>query len=439
MLINQLRDKLLVKNFSANPTLTTYFLLTTSSTEKLFTKAYVTNDLSGQLIAIQLNKKLKNNFSYESFIEEVLEHFRVKLSDDAFVEVIKNIYFVNNEIPSITPLMNMSKPLKLLDAKTKKALNIFKHMMQKVPEELNLKQELNFLEKDIYDIFNNNVIDSQYDLEMNSYNKFLDNIFTKDFIFLLNSHHNFKDKIDKFLKFYMFIYSAQLALNINESKVLDEPTSQELYFILNNEKASFERRKIKDHGYKVLKEKIHYMFPYLSLLESISSGIDDKSLKFFHFNKIEENSTNLQILDELTDKYVEAKSLSPKLRKSLSITEAVNSLLQATIEHFKSGDKPAVISRFVNAFENQIAQSFLKPGGRLGKVLTIDQDTILLLTNLAIGDKGQLRFQELMDEFRARSVYFDPKSEDVLLELYERVGNVDRKSDSGDAVYVKAI
>jgi DNA phosphorothioation-dependent restriction protein DptG len=61
----------------------------------------------------------------------------------------------------------------------------------------------------------------------------------------------------------------------------------------------------------------------------------------------------------------------------------------------------------------------------------------LLLTNIAIEDRKQLRFQDLMHEFNQRGVYFDQQSQNTLVELYERVGNIDRKSDSGDAVYVK--
>ena len=74
--------------------------------------------------------------------------------------------------------------------------------------------------------------------------------------------------------------------------------------------------------------------------------------------------------------------------------------------------------------------------GRAGKVLVMNQDYLLLLTNLAIGLNQQLRFQELLQAFRARGVYFDKQSEQRLIDFYEHVGNVDRMSDSGDAVYV---
>ncbi|MFT5298212.1 MAG: DNA phosphorothioation-dependent restriction protein DptG, partial [Colwellia sp.] len=46
------------------------------------------------------------------------------------------------------------------------------------------------------------------------------------------------------------------------------------------------------------------------------------------------------------------------------------------------------------------------------------------------------RFNELIKAFESRGVYFDKQSQQALIEFYERIGNVERMSDSGDAVYV---
>jgi len=56
---------------------------------------------------------------------------------------------------------------------------------------------------------------------------------------------------------------------------------------------------------------------------------------------------------------------------------------------------------------------------------------------LAIGENGKLRFHELLKEFEARGIYFDMQTQQSLIQFYERVGNVERMSDSGDAVYVR--
>jgi DNA phosphorothioation-dependent restriction protein DptG len=208
---------------------------------------------------------------------------------------------------------------------------------------------------------------------------------------------------------------------------------------LNHEKANSERKELTNYGYKTLIDKVKYLFPYLSLLENLSEILEEKDLKYFHFKDLDNSPENISVIDEINSFYRIAKSMEDSLIKSDSIEEAFNNLLKSTMEQFRSNSKKAVIDRFINAYESQVSSLFFQSRGRGGKVLILDQDTILLLTNLAIGDKGQLRFQDLMKEFKKRSIYFDNRSEEALLELYERVGNVNRKSDSGDAVYVKSI
>ena len=67
----------------------------------------------------------------------------------------------------------------------------------------------------------------------------------------------------------------------------------------------------------------------------------------------------------------------------------------------------------------------------------MNQDYLLLLTNLAIGSREKLQYQKLLEEFKRRGVWFDQQSQQALIEFYERVGNLERMSDSGDAVYVR--
>lgn len=432
MLIDKLKQITADGIPSKNPSLTTYFALSTN--EKAAEKAFDTNGLCGQLVGLQLNKQLSKNFSQEQFIEKSIKKFHEKIEDTKYINVIKDIYFSNNSIPHLLPLMYLSNPK--LDTKTKKTFSIFAQMMQPSQSKPMSNQQLNFIEQDIFSLFNEHIEDKWHDLQSNSYLYFLDNTFTQDFIYLLSNQHYFHTQIDRFLKFYMFIYSSQLALNIHD-KPLEKPSSQELYFILNQEKASSERKNLTNNGYKILSSKIKSLFPYLSLLENISDVIEDKDLKYYHFNDIERTTMNIQVIENLTKAYRESKSLSPELTSASTLEEAVQSLLNTTKEQFRT-DKKAVLDRFLTAFEKQIAQPFIQTRGRSGKVTVLDQDTILLLTNLSIGNEKPVRFQELMMEFEKRGVFFDAKSRDALLELYERVGNIDRKSDSGDAVYVKS-
>lgn len=419
-----------------NPSLESYFSLSTN--EKNTTSAFDYDAITGQLLAFQYQKELQKDFSKEAFIESFLETLKLKMSTPEAIDIVKNIYFSNDTLPVFSPVMYISQPKSSLNAKTKKSLRIFLQMM-KLSEKKDIhSHQLNFLEQEIFNSFLNHTKDKTYDLTSHSYVKYLDETFSKDFDFLLSNPNHFQTKIESFLKFYFFVYSAQLTLNVQVTP-LQEPKLKPLYFILNHEKASNERKKVVNHGYKKLIERTRYLFPYLSLLEILSKITDDKDLKYFHFANVEELQNNISIIDKFTTLYRESRGLLPSLIESSTIEEAFMKLLHSALEQFKGSDKKAVIDRFIAAYEKQISSPFFQSRGRSGKVLVLDQDTILLLTNLVIGKSKKIRFQELVSEFEKRSVFFDPTSQEMLINLYERVGNIERKSDSGDAVYVKSI
>jgi DNA phosphorothioation-dependent restriction protein DptG len=435
-MINKLRSIKEQDIPKTNPTLKSYFSLSTN--EKNASNAFDTNAIAGQLVGSQLNKQLSPNFNEIQFIQEVLEEFKFIMSTEEAIEIIQEIYFPENKLPIFAPLMYMSHPYKSLDAKTKKSLEIFLQMMQVSKISVSSQNNLNFLEQHIYTQFEKYVDSKIKTSTSNSYTHYLEKFFTKDFNYLLSNPQTFKNNIDTFLKFYLFTYSAQLTLNV-QTNTLEKPTLKPLYFILNHEQASIERKSLGRYGYKTLIEKTRYLFPYLSLLEFLSNITEQKDLKLFDLANIEDTPENIYVIDNITKMFRHARSLSVSgLITSTTIDDALKNLFNTAFEQFK-GDKKAVIDRFISAYEKQISSPFIQSRGRSGKVLVFDQDTMLLLTNISIGINEKLRFQDLLIEFKNRGVFFDPKSEDTLLELYERVGNIERKSDSGDAVYVRAI
>ena len=64
---------------------------------------------------------------------------------------------------------------------------------------------------------------------------------------------------------------------------------------------------------------------------------------------------------------------------------------------------------------------------------------LILLTNLIIegSNETKLLIDDVIEGFKQRGIWFDLKSKKALLKFYENVGNIEKLSDSGDAVYVK--
>lgn len=218
---------------------------------------------------------------------------------------------------------------------------------------------------------------------------------------------------------------------------MSDPKSQELYFILNNETASKERKKIQEFGYKKLYEKSKYIFPYLSLLAIFSKKLGE-DIKFYKLmDTFKESDT--PVIDEFNNLFRKSRALDGQEEPSLNLLDSLKRLMNSSFEQFKKGHSTRndVFNKYIRGFENNVSKPFLINRGRAGKVLVLDQDRLILLTNICIGDKEKIRFQELIKEFNKRGIYFDTKSQTELINTYEKIGNIERKSDSGDAVYVK--
>lgn len=236
------------------------------------------------------------------------------------------------------------------------------------------------------------------------------------------------------------MYNSQLALNLHPH-TFESPKSRPLYFILNYEKASTERKKLVDSGYRALFDHAKYIFPYLSFLETLIKITNTPDLRLYQLPELLEIARETAcVLFGLEKKFRNARKLPPlsSLIERATLEEALKGLLNSAHEQFHDlSSRKEIFENYLRAFERQAAEPFLLGRGRFGKVLVLEQDIILLLTNIAIQERKQMRFQELMNEFNQRGVYFDQQSQNELIKLYERVGNIERKSDSGDAVYVK--
>ena len=140
-------------------------------------------------------------------------------------------------------------------------------------------------------------------------------------------------------------------------------------------------------------------------------------------------------------KYVEDFTADRRLRMRTSpenIEQVFRQIEEVAIEQFEDSktERASVNKNYVKELEDKICSDFIKSRGRSGRVLVLNQDYLLLMTNLAIGVRPKLRLHELLIEFEQRGFYVDNQTKQALVAFYERMGNVERMSDSGDAVYV---
>jgi DNA phosphorothioation-dependent restriction protein DptG len=210
------------------------------------------------------------------------------------------------------------------------------------------------------------------------------------------------------------------------------------------EKASSERSNLVNFGYQSVARPMADVFPILSMLEYFNNDINFPKAPLWAFANALRNAseqdqqTSLAALSVFAEEFREKRTLPAFRQTPTNVIEAMHQIIGYGIKQFSEGTgRYRVQMQYMEVFDKEISKNFIQSRGRAGKVLVINQDFVLLLTNLSVGDRKCLRFQELLAEFRSRGFWFDKDSQQALITFYERVGNVDRMSDSGDAVYVR--
>ena len=107
-------------------------------------------------------------------------------------------------------------------------------------------------------------------------------------------------------------------------------------------------------------------------------------------------------------------------------------------QFFKSGRSRAY-EAYKNWFKKFVEDNFGKRRGSLGYNLNLNEEDIILLTKICINNRKKLKLKELFNEFERRGVFFDRDSKMKIIQLYEKLNLLEKKSDSGDAQYVRSI
>ena len=371
------------------------------------------------------------------------EHFLNKLSDPAMWDVVEKIYFSKYGIKNIAPEMQIFSGSWAEDANPAPAnriANVIMTILGDVHHSASADLKLNFIEKEIRTAFKAEFKPNKTSVKgaaLLPYLPPLTDVFRADLHYLLSKQHYFLEHLTHFLRFYVFIYTSQMALSINSWKDGEPQKLKDCYFILDNEKASKERSMLRDRGCKQVENGIEFLFPVLSMNESLQ----DKELGIVPLWALYPQLTDdaLTRLVEYAVAFAQKRDLNFEPANITTLDEAILALLDLSKRQFNKGEtRSAAGNKFINFTKSALCSNFTRTRGSAGKVFVIDQEYLLLLTNLAIGEQGKLRLHELIIEFQKRGVFFDRESQGALVEFYERLGNVERLSDSGDAVYVKA-
>ena len=117
----------------------------------------------------------------------------------------------------------------------------------------------------------------------------------------------------------------------------------------------------------------------------------------------------------------------------------VYKLFEAIKYQFDKTTRSRANEAYNNWYVKFVFENFAKKRGNLGYNLNLTEDDIILMTKICINEEEKIKLNSLFKEFENRGMFFDKDSRLKIVELYEKLNLLEKKSDSGDAQYVKSV
>ncbi len=273
--------------------------------------------------------------------------------------------------------------------------------------------------------------------------------FEEDFAYILESNSRTREYLVPLFEFYYFAYTSQTCLQLDRFFEGERESIVPLFFSLDWEKTSLSR-KCYTEGWQILQGSVRRIFAHsitleiLNLTESTSNRVDYIALKEYLTDHPELDQVLEKDIETLTDKYRAAITDCPEMNELIrdyqhSTTEdEVKYLFDSVKVQFENTGRERAYDSYANKFESYCSK-FLKNRGRSGLILNLTEEMLIFLTKLSIKNNETMRLVEVFSEFEARGVFLDDISKDQVAKYYEKLNLIEKKSDSGDAKYVKRI
>ena len=437
------------------------FNLTHSQCNRLRLLPYAANDkkivlnfegVIGELSRIICDKKLKNKFNVDEFIENVseeIEEFKGENSKQIFKEIIKTIFVKNDKLTDFN-IKTMNYVVSY-NSEEKYAMFLFSiffdEEIKKSIKECYMKKEENILNRLVLKALSE-LINEKYSIkEYKCYIPYIKEVFKKDVLYLIRDEELYKDSIKRLLEYYNFFYVSQLCFKLNEFENAEIDKIEPLYFTLSWETTSKNRTAYK-FGYEKLKDSMKSLFSHAITLELLNHNNLNKQLGYrelVDLLSVDVNNNVSEEIKELIKSYKERvcdKNWSEfrYIKKSEDkVIDAIHELFETIEFQFVNSGRSRAYEAYRNWFKRFVEENFGKRRGALGYNLNLTEEDIILLTKICINVNEKLRVNVLFGEFEKRGVFLDRDSKNKVIQLYEKLNILEKKSDSGDAQYVRSI
>ncbi|MDK2562218.1 DNA phosphorothioation-dependent restriction protein DptG [Romboutsia sedimentorum] len=420
------------------------------------------NSCIGEFCRLIYNKKLNNEEVNLKDIDIFIKDVESNSSDKIVLKgLIKNIFFDENDNmntfhPKLLNYINMPKS----DYNSTLAIFLYDVLLnnedgKEIKEKIN--QCFDYKPDNVMELLIlNNLPELKNDKEyLQNYKCICSNVsklFKIDLEFILNDPELFTNEFQSLLEYYYFFYVSQLSIKLSRFFDSNRESTEEIYFNLDWE-ATSKSRSSYILGWKMLESNLKSLFSHANTLEILNiNNIKDSRYDYIDINQMIDQLSNEEKL-EFTDSLKSIKSQYKKVIIDVKwdefkqvekysddpMKQEIYDLFKCIDYQFIKGGRLPRYTAYRNWFEEYCKSNFLRRRGSLGYALNITQERLLFITKLCIKDKEKIKLKDLFEEYKKRGIYFDRDSQSKIVDLFEKLNIIEKKSDSGDAQYVKSI
>lgn len=410
--------------------------------------------VTGAFSRMICGKELKDDFNADEFIQNVedeIGEFEGLNSKEAFRNIIRTL-FINSE----NQLINF-------DAKTLNYVSSTKDEKKfaKFLYSIFFDSDLKSLAKELYDKEVDNIVytlalnalpplqnQDNEEIEYKCYLPFIKELFLKDIKFIMKNEIFYSNSLKRLLEYYYMFYVSQLAMKLSQFEKADLNNPEKIYYSLSWESISKNRTSY-EFGWELLNSKVNKLFSHAVTLELLNYHDLDYQFNYVELNEIFKSINNDKLekqLDQLIDTYITSIKDVNWTEMEYDLYQCGNRCFDKVYKLFQSVDYQFIKStrktpynKYKNKYVNFVYKNFGKRRGSLGYSLNLNEEDIILMTKICINNNNKLKLSLLFDEFEKRGMFFDRDSKIKIIQLYEKLNLLEKKSDSGDAQYVRSV
>lgn len=407
----------------------------------------------GAFSRIISDKELKGEFNPDTFIDDVADKiadFEGVASRDVFKDIIRTMFIEDKALVDFN--IKTINYISSTGAEDKVAKFLYSIFFDESLKELIIDRYDRKVENILYKL----VLEALPELkrkktvvdEYKCYVPFVKDLFIEDFRFLIQNEELYKESLKRFLEYYYMFYVSQLSMKLSKFEKADLTVPEKLYYTLSWESTSKNRTAYK-FGWDLLKNSVNSLFSHAITLELLNHHGMEKQFGYIDL---------FNLFETMDEEYIEAEVLSVfdaytshildkdwndfknrNIKSGNKGFDNVYKLFEAIEHQFTKSSRTRAYDSYKNWYVKFVQENFSKKRGPLGYNLNITEEDIILMTKICIKDKGRLKLNFLFDEFEVRGLFFDRDSKIKIIQLYEKLNLLEKKSDSGDAQYVRSI